>query len=147
MKRLVLRTAVDGDMEQVFAGFDRSLFEFLLPPGAKLIRFDGSDTGDLVQLRLPIAGEWISRITASYRDDQQAYFIDEGVKLPIGLRDWTHKHTVYRGAHGSVIEDDIAFSSGNPVLDWLLYPVMYMAFAPRRNRYRAYFAKARRAAG
>jgi len=139
--QLVLTTQVNQSMEETFAGFDRRLFEYLLPPGAKLIRFDGSNEGDIVHLRLPIAGEWISRITASHRDERHCYFIDEGVKLPIGLKDWRHKHVVRKDGAGAAIVDDIHFSSGNAILDRLLYPVMYMAFAPRKRRYRTFFAQ------
>lgn len=130
-------------MEETFAGFDRRLFEYLLPPGAKLIRFDGSNEGDIVHLSLPIVGEWISRITASHRDERHCYFVDEGVKLPIGLRDWRHKHIVREdgAGAGATIIDDIHFSSGNGILDRLMYPLMYIAFAPRKRRYKTYFAR------
>ncbi len=142
--RLLLKTKVTGSMATVFAGFDRSLFEYLLPPGAKLIRFDGSEEGDIVHLRLPVAGEWVSRITASHQDDEHAYFIDEGVQLPIGLKVWRHQHTVYRDGASSIVEDDIQYFSGNQLYDAILYPILYLAFAARRPRYRTYFQDRRR---
>lgn len=137
--RFVLKTRVNRPMQKTFAAFDRRLFEYLMPPGAKLIRFDGSNEGDIVHLRLPIAGEWMSRITASYQGKEMAYFVDEGAKLPLGIRDWRHRHIVREDGAGSIIEDDIEFSSGRRVLDWLMYPMLYLAFAPRRRRYQAYF--------
>ena len=52
--RVLLRTAVAQPPAQVMAGFTRALFVALAPPVPKLVlhRFDGSRTGDVVEIEL-----------------------------------------------------------------------------------------------
>ena len=92
--RLTIQTPVRGDYREVLARFDQTLFEQLTPPGAKveLLRFDGSETGDLVHIRLflPLMRpqDWISEIVDHGTDAQQAWFVDEGRTLPWFLNSW-----------------------------------------------------------
>lgn len=139
--RVVLKTEVDQSMEKVFRAFDQKLFSYLLPPGAKLLRFDGSKKGDIVQLKLPLAGEWISKITEDYESENKCYFIDQGVKLPFPIKKWTHQHIIHKAENNrSIIEDNMEYSSGFKLLDVLIYPFLYAAFAPRKKQYKSYFA-------
>jgi ligand-binding SRPBCC domain-containing protein len=134
-----LRSVVKCDLQTVFERFDATLFRYLLPPGAQLIAFEGSRKGDRVQLKLPMVGEWTSEITEDGATEDVYYFIDEGVLLPFPLRHWRHKHILRRrGAH-TIIEDKMNYSSGNVVVDALLYPVLYLSFLPRVFQYKKYF--------
>jgi ligand-binding SRPBCC domain-containing protein len=119
--------------------FNEKLFTYLLPPGARLIRYDGSSPGDIVHLTLPIAGEWKSEIVESGQGNQEFYFIDIGHVLPMGLKFWKHRHELKGVGTETLIRDDMTFSTGNHVLDGLLYPIMYMAFLPRKQQYRKFF--------
>ena len=138
---LKLLSRVDGDYESVFEAFDQQLFEYLLPPNAKLIRFDGSKVGDIVHLAFtaPIKTEWVSEITAVHHGEGERFFIDEGRKLPFGLKSWRHKHIVREEEGTTIIEDQIQYSSGLLLLDWLMYPVLFAAFYPRKRQYGTYF--------
>ena len=78
---ITLRSKIDGNFKENFDRFDQDLFLYLLPPGAQLIEFGGSKTGDIVHLKLPLAGEWISDITEHGHSEDRCYFIDEGRKL------------------------------------------------------------------
>ena len=93
-----LKTKVDGNYKDIIKQFDRQLFEALKPKGAKMeiVEFTGSKKGDIVHLRFlsPIKAEWISKITEDNEDEKEAYFIDEGIKLPFPLSYWRHKHIV-----------------------------------------------------
>lgn len=115
---------------------------YLLPPGAKLIEFGGSKAGDVVHLKFgfPFFTEWISEITEDHHTEGTSYFIDEGRKLPFGLKRWHHKHIVHRsGDKNSIIEDNMQFSSGWLFFDLLLYPLLFLAFLPRVVQYKNYF--------
>lgn len=125
----------------MFAAFDEKLFTYLLPPGAKLIRFDGSKKGDVVHLQLPGVGEWISNIIYHEEGDTSCHFVDVGVKLPKPIKNWKHKHYVHADGEYSIIEDNMEFSSGLKLLDFALFPFMYMAFLPRIRQYKRYFKK------
>jgi ligand-binding SRPBCC domain-containing protein len=134
-----LRSVVKCDLQSVFERFDAALFRYLLPPGAQLIAFEGSRKGDKVHLKLPMVGEWISEITEDGATEDVCFFIDEGVRLPFPLRRWRHQHILRRrGAH-TIIEDKMNYSSGNVVVDALLYPVLYLSFLPRVFQYKKYF--------
>ena len=86
---ITLKSRVPQDLRFVYNRFDGNLFEFLLPPGAQLIEFGGSTKGDIVHLKLPLAGEWISEITEDGMSQDMRYFIDEGRTLPFPLQQET----------------------------------------------------------
>lgn len=141
MMNITLRSKVNGELTTVYNRFDDNLFRYLLPPGAQLIEFGGSKKGDIVHLKLPIAGEWISEITENGSSDNTCYFIDEGRKLPFPLKKWKHKHILHRSRNGTIIEDNMSFSTGNIVADILFYPILFFSFLPRSWQYKSYFKK------
>jgi ligand-binding SRPBCC domain-containing protein len=141
-----LETEVKGHYQTVIAGFDRALFEALLPKQGKveIAAFTGSKKGDRVHLRFlsPVKAEWISDITEDGANEKEAYFIDQGVQLPFPLQYWKHKHIVQKVTEDtSRIVDDITFRGINPVVSALLYPAIYLGFYPRKRIYRQYFGE------
>ena len=139
MLNITLRSTVNGEISSIFELFDERLFKYLLPPGAQLIEFGGSKQGDIVHLILPVAGEWVSEIIESASSEDTCYFIDEGRKLPFPLKEWRHKHILHRAGNGTIIEDNMNFSTGNMILDLLFYPILYLSFLPRVWQYKRYF--------
>lgn len=142
--RIRIKTAVDGHYKEVMRQFDRKLFEALAPKGIsfELKRFDGSKKGDTVHLKFgsPLNTDWISEITEDGMDEKQAWFVDEGVKVPFGIRLWKHRHIVENsGKSSSTIVDDITYGTSNKLLDILMYPFLFAAFYPRKAIYRKYF--------
>jgi len=143
-----IRTAVKGNYKELLKKFDRSLFESLTPPGAKvdLVRFDGSNKGDTVHIRMTLLGfikqDWISEITQEGETDRRAWFTDEGVRLPFFLGKWKHNHIIENHGDHAVIVDDIHFNSPSLILDPFLWPVLYLQFLYRRPVYRRIFGRA-----
>lgn len=137
--KIYFQSGVSGSYSQVFEAFDKTLFEYLLPKQATLIKFEGSEVGNVVHIQFPFNTNWISTITEVNKRDGHNYFIDRGTKLPFGLKHWEHKHIVRQEGKGSVIEDDITFSTGNKWLDFIYYPGLYLAFYPRKKQYKIYF--------
>ncbi len=138
---ITLKSKVNMRLQTVHKGFDADLFTYLLPLGAELIAFGGSKKGDIVHLKLPIAGEWISEITEDGASEDQCYFIDEGRKLPFPLKEWRHKHILHKSGKQTIIEDNMTFSTGNALLNVLFYPVLLLAFLPRTWQYKKYFGR------
>ena len=136
---ILLKSIVEQDLESVYNRFDADLFVYLLPPGAKLIQFGGSKKGDIVHLKLPVAGEWVSLITEDGKTNDSYYFVDEGKKLPFPLKYWKHKHILTKLESRTIIEDNMTFSTGYSFLDLLFYPVLYLSFLPRTWQYKSYF--------
>jgi ligand-binding SRPBCC domain-containing protein len=139
MMNITLRSKVSGEMIAIFDRFDERLFKYLLPPGAKLIEFGGSKKKDIVHLKLPVAGEWVSEITENGASEDTCYFIDEGRQLPFPLKKWRHKHILHRAGNSTIIEDNMKFSTGSIFTDLLFYPVLYLSFLPRVWQYKRYF--------
>ena len=126
--------------------FDRDLFEALIPKQGKteIVEFTGSKKGDRVHLRFlsPIKADWISLITDDGWDEHQAYFVDEGDTLPFPLRYWRHRHIVEKVTEDtSRIIDDITFEGPNFLITLLMYPAIFIGFAPRKRIYQSYFGK------
>ena len=147
--RVLLRTTVAQPPAQVMAGFTEKLFVALAPPFPKLrlLRFDGSRTGDQVEIELNTLVarlRWTSLIVDDGAlPDGTLFFIDEGQQLPPPLRYWRHRHLVEPAPNGgSIIVDDLEYRTASPVLDALLYPAMWAQFAWRKPIYRRWFAKA-----
>lgn len=145
--RIYLKTAVAGKPPEIIKAFDRSLFETLAPPGTpvELIRFDGSQKGDIVHIRLKLLGfikqDWVSKITADHTSAEEAFFVDEGTQLPFFLGSWEHHHIVKAQGDHSVIIDDIRYKGPFFLITWLLYPALYLQFAWRKPIYRKIFGK------
>lgn len=141
--RILLKSRVSRDFRDVYSGFDRNLFEFLLPPGAKVQQFDGSKKGDIVHLTFsfPFKAEWVSEIIEDKVSDSECYFIDKGTKLPFGISSWMHKHRIKKDGSQSIIVDDIEFSTGNKLLNLIYYPALFISFLPRKRLYQKYFTQ------
>ena len=142
---LKLSTKVKRDYQQVKEGFNSELFMKLNPPfpPVDLIEFGGCEEGDKVHLRLNFIlfkQDWISLITFDKTDEQQFEFIDEGTILPFFLKKWKHHHIVKKSEEGtSVIIDDIHFKSPFLLMDFFLFPVLWLQFAYRKPIYKRIF--------
>lgn len=144
--QLLIKSKVTAPYELVQQNFDKELFEALLPPSfvAALARYDGSAPDDEVhiQFHLPWRAMWISRITEAEQTPAAYHFIDEGIRLPFGLRKWKHKHGVIKiDGNKTTIVDDIHFSTPNKLMDLLAWPLLFLAFYPRKWQYKSFFKK------
>lgn len=141
--RFVIKTPIKQNYLTLYQKFDRNLFEALAPsfPKMELLRFDGSASGDIIHLKfIPFNIEWISKITADNISEKEAYFIDEGILLPPGLNFWKHVHKIERVSDTqSIIIDDITFKGTNGFFSFILYPILWLSFYPRKKAYVKYF--------
>ncbi len=142
---LKFKTEVSSSLEQVKQGFDRNLFLQLKPPLIQLAldRFDGCEVGHEIHLRVGLPGllqTWVSRITFHQFAQDSWSFVDEGGPLPFPLKKWRHHHGVRsKPSGGSEITDDITYSSGNRILDLVLFGPLWLSFAGRASVYRRVF--------
>ncbi len=142
--KLRISTRVNAPLQTVKNGFNQDLFLSLNPPfpPVKLLQFDGCEKGDRVKLELNFIffrQDWVSDITEDAETTERWYFIDEGTKLPFFLRSWKHHHSVERNGNGSVIIDDITFSTGMILTDLLMYPALLGQFLYRKPVYKRKF--------
>ncbi len=140
---ITLRTQVQQDHHTVYKGFNESLFLKLSPPLVpfELIRFDGCETNDRVILKVGLPLQiWESLIVSHGSSSSEYYFMDEGIKLPFPLKKWHHRHGIESAkSGGTIISDEITYSTGFKILDLLAYPLLYSIFAYRKGVYRKVF--------
>lgn len=142
---LKLKTKVEANYLNVKERFNEKLFLKLNPPfpPVELKEFGGCENGDKVHLRLNFIffkQDWISEITFDNTDEKVFEFIDEGTKLPFFLKSWRHHHIVENySSDESVIVDDISFKSPFILMDFLLFPVLWLQFAYRKPIYKKFF--------
>lgn len=144
--KILIETSVEQGYLDVKSGFNESLFKKLSPPfpPVKLIRFDGSEKGDLVTLELNFIffkQKWTSEITEDKTTDLEFYFIDQGVELPFFLKKWRHKHRVISTGIGSIIRDEIEYEAPFGILTYFLYPALWLQFAFRKPIYKRTFRR------
>lgn len=142
--KLSIATKVKKPYKEVFNLFTKELFVKLSPPfpSVRLLRFDGSSKQDkvIVELNFFLFKQlWESVITEKNEDENEIYFVDEGVKLPFFLKKWRHKHRIIRDGDATQIIDDIEFETPFKPFDMLFYPIMYLQFWYRKPIYRKVF--------
>ena len=143
--RIRIKTGVAAGIEDVKKGFNSSLFLKLTPPfpPVELKEFGGCETGDKVALELDFLlfkQQWVSDIIDDGENKLRWFFVDQGVKLPFFLKKWEHRHVVHQDSKGSVIVDDIKFSTGSLLTDLAFYPLLYLQFLYRKPIYRRVFS-------
>lgn len=142
---LKLITKVSQDFLAVKEGFNEKLFLSLNPPFPPVVlkEFGGCAEGDKVHLELNFIffkQDWISEITFDNTSDKVFEFIDEGTQLPFFLKYWKHHHIVEKTkGNQSYIIDDINFKSPFKLMDFLLFPVLWLQFAYRKPIYKRIF--------
>ncbi len=145
--KLTLRTAVKQPIAQVWAGFDRALFDKLSPPfpPVDVVRFDGCLKNDTVILRLNFLifkQDWISRIVDQQTSATEIFFVDEGTQLPFFLTYWHHRHRLIANpaTGGTTVADEITFRTPTRLTDYLFWPLLWVQFAYRKPIYRQIFS-------
>jgi ligand-binding SRPBCC domain-containing protein len=139
-------TPVTAPVSAVWDGFTRELFLALSPPfpPVRLLRFDGCKQGDEVhlELRFGLRNErWESRIVEESHSPEASLFVDEGTRLPFFLKTWRHEHRIEATETGALIVDQIEYSAPFHMLDYLLWPTLWLQFRYRRPIYQRHFGK------
>ncbi|MDW8203875.1 MAG: hypothetical protein RMJ87_02495 [Cytophagales bacterium] len=129
----------------MWANFNKNLFQALSPPfpPVRLLRFDGSLKDDEVHLQLDFfvfKQMWISKISEQETTPEQISFVDEGIQLPFFLSYWRHKHVLQALPNGGTrISDEVTFKSSIKMIEYVLFPVLYLQFLYRKPIYKRYF--------
>lgn len=99
-------------------------------------RFDGCKKGD--EVHLSVSGKkWVSHIVELHQDDSEIYFVDIGVITPAPIKNWKHIHKIKKtGDNQCLVIDEIEYSTGNLLLDRLIYPGLLAMFSLRRPIYK-----------
>ena len=143
---ITISTKVEQHIEKVWQGFDETLFRKLSPPfpPVRIVHFLGCKKGDEVYLELNFVltrQYWKSLIIEQKESDEEIYFIDKGTELPFFLSFWQHKHRILKNGSGSIIRDEIEFSTPTILTNYFFYPLLYLQFLYRKPVYKKVFKK------
>lgn len=143
--KLYFETPIDLPFEKVRDRFTKDLF-LALAPGTipfRLVRFDGCEKGNIVQIKLGpkfLSQDWMSEITFEETNASGWSFIDEGKVLPWPLRYWKHHHRVDMITPTQCkIVDDITYDCSSRLLNLVMKPFLWSAFSIRPKRYKEFF--------
>jgi ligand-binding SRPBCC domain-containing protein len=99
MPSFLITSRVSASLPYVWSKFDQNLLAKLAPPFpiARIIQFDGCQVNDKVCIELDFLlykTRWYS-VISSYKADENAYvFVDEGTRVPFGIKAWRHEHRI-----------------------------------------------------
>jgi len=142
--KLKITTGVNQSYLKVKEGFTEQLFLALNPPfpPVKVKRFDGCQKDDVVILELNFLlfkQIWKSLIKDSETNENEFRFIDEGTQLPFFFSKWRHHHQVIANGDQSKIVDEIQYRTPFILLDWFMWPLLYLQFLYRIPVYKKVF--------
>ena len=141
-----ISTPIQAPISHVKDLFTADLLLRLSPPFPRvsLQRFDGCKKNDNVILVINLLFTkvtWSSLITEDALTTDEWYFIDQGVKMPFGLRYWQHKHRVKKINDVSCeIIDEISFDTRNEFLNYLLFSFLWGMIFYRKPFYKKYLS-------
>lgn len=131
-------------MPFVWSQFNEELLKKISPPfpSVQIIRFDGCSKGDLVILEINLLIHkviWSSHITHSKQDTIKSIFIDEGIRVPFGIKKWKHEHSIVKidDAH-CYIQDFVTFKTAFTFLDLIIFPFLWGMMFYRKPFYKKY---------
>ncbi|MFW5687717.1 MAG: hypothetical protein ACOCXV_02210 [Bacteroidota bacterium] len=144
--RIRLVTTIMAPFKKVYKGFDRNLFEYLMPPFsmASIIRYEGQTPGDIIDLKfnVPFLGHWTVIIKEAHLSHREYSFVDRGLRVPFGIVYWRHAHRVVaRNNKSCFIIDDIEYETSWVFLDYMLYLPLMAIFYPRKYFYKRYYKR------
>ncbi|GAB4334612.1 MAG: hypothetical protein OHK0038_11880 [Flammeovirgaceae bacterium] len=144
--RIYIETEVENDIEKVWKRFDKQLFIELSPlfPKVNILRFDGCQKDDVVKLEINFVFSkqlWESYISENVVNENSCYFTDVGRTLPFFLKSWNHQHLLIKKGEKTLIIDNITFQSFGFLMNFLIYPMLYLQFWMRKPIYKKYFRK------
>ncbi len=144
MPNFQLTCRVSASLPYVWSKFDKNLLAKLAPPFpiARIIQFDGCQVNDQVCIELDFLlykTRWNSVISAYQADATSYVFVDEGTRVPFGIKVWRHEHRIESiSENESAVIDKIHFQTNYKLLDWLLFPLIWGMIAYRFPLYKKY---------
>jgi ligand-binding SRPBCC domain-containing protein len=130
MINIIVSHKVNAPFNKVWATFSdpvkaSKLFGALSPPfpKAKLESFGGTQVGAVVKLELQFglfSQPWESVVTEQKVNIHEAWFVDEGRTMPLGLVYFRHKHLIRSiSPTETVIVEDITLSASTLLMTWV----------------------------
>lgn len=141
-----IKTPVEQSFQEADRTFDAAYLVELNPqfPPFKILRYDGIENSKEVEIELNFflfKQRWIYVISDKKETAQEWSFADTGKKTPFFLKSWYHQYQMLNDGGRLLLCDTVVFKTPFFLLDYLLYPWLYMHFLYRRPVYKKRFSK------
>ena len=138
-------TIKNRNIEKVIDSFHKIDFiKFLISfQPVRIIKWDGIENGLTAHLKFWLL-KWHSFIVIhkNYkRTNTSLSFVDSGITLPMGIKEWNHLHEVEHLNDNIIIKDFIEYKHRFYILELLLYPILISPIVMRKFLYKIYFKK------
>tara|TARA_Y100000766_G_C18719694_1_gene513259 strand:+ start:198 stop:647 length:450 start_codon:yes stop_codon:yes gene_type:complete len=141
-QKVILKDVKVSDVIHSF--HDRKFVDFLtaLQP-VKILNWDGIESGKVASFSFWFFGWKGMKVIHEGYESQDSYlrFIDKGLELPFGLRDWNHHHIVEVHGNNVVIVDRVRLHSQSRIKLYFIYPIMIFPILIRKISYKIWFYK------
>ena len=109
----------------------------------QIIEWSGIENGKMAHFKLWFFGWKNFKVKhESYmKSNNELFFIDRGIELPLGVKYWKHKHIIKRNGEDVIIQDLVSFSHANIFMEYLLFPILMFPIIIRKLFYKIYFWK------
>jgi ligand-binding SRPBCC domain-containing protein len=140
-----MKFAIKTRVQQAFAEADKSFTKEYLTklnpefPPFKILRYDGTNDGDEIHVQLNFGlfkQNWTYQIKNKTDTMSEWSFVDEAITTPFFLKYWHHQIKMEPVAGHMLISDTVIFKSPFLLLDYALFPWLYVHFLYRRPIYR-----------
>ncbi len=145
MQRFVLEHRVAQPPAAVYPVFgDASFVEALAPPSAGLeVLQIGLGLGAEIRVRFrglgPRGRDWVSRIEELDESGATIWFVDHAVQIPWPFATFRHRHGFVAENGGTLLVDDVAFTTRPALVGPLVRLILRHQFAYRGRIYRERF--------
>ena len=102
----------------------------------KIIEWSGIESGKTAYFKLWFFG-WkdFKVIHENYQDNNNfLFFVDKGIKLPLGISFWKHEHSIFKENENTIIQDSLSFNHNNKYIGYLLFPLLVFPIFIRNDK-------------
>ncbi|MBN2694855.1 hypothetical protein JXR93_09355 [bacterium] len=138
--KIEIKHKISGDLKAQFKKMNKELFMFLNPRfiPLKIDVFEEISKNSIFRLKVMFF-RWDGVISEYVIDDNESYFVDEGVKLPFPLKKWRHKHILKKIDNELFLIEDVEVDSYFIFRPFVKYFFRKM-LEKRGDKYRVYFS-------
>ena len=141
-QKVIIKNTDYEKVREAFHSIELVRFLTYLQP-INIIEWSGIENGKMAYFKLWFFGWKNFKVKhESYmKSNNELFFIDRGVELPLGVKYWKHKHIIKKNGEGVIIQDLVSFSHANIFMEYLLFPILMFPIIIRKLFYKIYFWK------
>ncbi len=144
--KFTIKTIVEQSFPEADKNFSEAFLIKLNPqfPPFRVLRFDGIKKSAEIHIELNFGlfkQSWEYAITDKKENDNEWSFVDEGTKTPFFLKYWHHNYQMLNAGETMIVSDTVTFKTPFFLLDYIMYPWLYIHFLYRKPIYKKRFKK------